>query len=231
MEKYGTVPKRFTKGWWEWFWEYYKIHVLAGAFVLLLAGVTIYQAVTKPHYDITVTYMGECSANESQLEQIDTELETVVPDVNGNGKTDVFFQVLTSGSQTQTSVGTSNDAEYTMAIETKKMFELQMGDSFVFVTNKAQMDGWYANELAQDMFTESDSWLTEENKSCERAEGLGEKYFVKVPNTSIFSEVGFATGEDLYVAVRVIRENEDKEQAEKIQSASFDAANYILRKR
>ena len=118
-----------------------------------------------------------------------------------------------------------------MAIETKKMFELQMGDSFAFIVNKAQMNGWYANELAQGMFSEADSWLSEENKACERAEGFGEKYFVKIPTPNIFTDADFAKDEELYIAVRVIRENEDKEKAEAIQKASFDAANYILMKR
>ena len=32
-EKYGTVPKKFTSAWWEYFWDYYKWHTIATVFV------------------------------------------------------------------------------------------------------------------------------------------------------------------------------------------------------
>ena len=27
MEKYGVIPKKFTAAWFEYIWEYYKIHI------------------------------------------------------------------------------------------------------------------------------------------------------------------------------------------------------------
>lgn len=228
MEKYGTMPKRFTKEWWDWFWEYHKIHVLVIGFILFILGVTVYQAVTKTNYDTVVSYMGMYSANETQYENIEKSLEEVVPDVNENGKTDVLFQVFAAGLG---NTGNMQDGEYKMAIETKKTFELQMGDTFVFIADETQMNTWYAYELIQDMFLPADDWLSEENKSCERAEGEGENYFVKLPAENLLAENKFAQNEELYIAVRVIRENEDKEKAEAGQYAGKYAANRILSKR
>ncbi len=226
MEKYGTVPPRFTKGWWDWFFEYYKLHVLAAAFVLCITGITIYQVATKVNYDITVTYIGSSTPNEQQQNEISEKLAEVIPDVNGNGKKQVFFQILTSPN----SEAKNTDAQYTMAIETKKMVELQVGEAFMFITDKEQIDTWYAQGM-EDIFSDADEWLDEENKSLERCEGKGEKCFVKIPADNIMTDAGFAAGEELYVAVRDMREKEDTEEKKATQKASFDAANYILKTR
>ena len=57
MEKYGTVPKRFTKAWWEYFWEYYKLHVIVSVVVISMIGISAHQLLTNPKYDVTVTYV------------------------------------------------------------------------------------------------------------------------------------------------------------------------------
>lgn len=225
MEKYGTVPKKFTKGWWEWFWEYYKIHVIAGAFVLLAGLITVYQFATRVDYDITVTYIGKCTAAEKQINKISEELEEVILDVNGNKKKDVMFQVMT------TSDAEVQNAQYTMAIETKKMIELQMGETFLYIINKEQMNNWYENGLAQDTFVPADEWLNDENKTCERAEGEGSAYFVKLISPNILTDAGLEADEELFVGVRAVRETDEEKEAEAALISSCDAANYLLAKR
>ena len=36
MEKYGVKPQRFTKAWFEYVWDYYKIHIIDLVFLGLL---------------------------------------------------------------------------------------------------------------------------------------------------------------------------------------------------
>lgn len=225
MEKYGTVPKKFTKGWWEWFWEYYKIHVIASAFVLLAGLITVYQFATRVDYDITVTYIGKCTAAEEQINKISEELEEVILDVNGNKKKDVMFQVMT------TSDAEVQNAQYTMAIETKKMIELQMGETFLYIINKEQMNNWYENGLAKDTFVPADEWLNDENKTCERAEGEGSAYFVKLISPNILTDAGLEADEELFVGVRAVRETDEEKETEAALISSCNAANYLLAKR
>ena len=47
-EKYGVVPKRFTREWWDYFWMYYKWHTIAIAFVIIAVTVTIVQKINAP---------------------------------------------------------------------------------------------------------------------------------------------------------------------------------------
>ena len=46
-EKYGEVPPKFTKKWWEYFWDYYKWHVIITVVAVLIASVTIVQCATR----------------------------------------------------------------------------------------------------------------------------------------------------------------------------------------
>ena len=46
-EKYGEVPPKFTKKWWEYFWDYYKWHVIITVVAVLIASVTIVQCATS----------------------------------------------------------------------------------------------------------------------------------------------------------------------------------------
>ena len=50
-EKYGEVPPKFTKKWWEYFWDYYKWHVIITVVAVLIASVTIVQCATRPKYE------------------------------------------------------------------------------------------------------------------------------------------------------------------------------------
>lgn len=224
MEKYGTVPKKFTKAWWEWFWTYYKIHTCAAVLAIAAIAVTIYQEKTKIDYDLYITYAGDSVSADGQSALIAGDFATSIPDVNQNGSTDVCFTIITN-AESETGIGGKN-AEYTAAIETKKTVELQMGDSFVFIINKYQMDRWYTGGLAQGTFVESKEWLVTE--TCEKPDGEAADYFVKLPKNNPLSNAGFAENEDLYIAVREIREDEDEDAAKAAQKAAFSAAAYAV---
>lgn len=226
MEKYGQVPKKFTKEWWEWLWEYYKLHICVTLVVLFATGLTIYQVKTKIHYDLYITYMGTSMPIEGQTSAIEDEWNSILPDVNGNGKTEVFFQTMTDLGENASSVLGGQSVEYTAAIETKKTVELQMGESFVFIISKHQMDTWYAHGLTDDVFVPSDVWLS--NKDVEKAPDAAANCFVKLPEGNPLEKNGFAADEELYIAVRSIRDNEDEDEVKKIQQAAFTAADYAV---
>ena len=58
MEKYGEIPKRFTKKWWEYFWDYYKIHTIATIAIVVAVASTISQCVNKIDYDLSLVTTG-----------------------------------------------------------------------------------------------------------------------------------------------------------------------------
>lgn len=222
MEKYGKVPPRFTKDWWEWFFEYYRVHIIAAAFAAFLVGVTVFQFTTRINYDVTVTYICETMPDETAQKKVADKLAEAVFDVNENGKTEVLFQAMLSSRD-----GVQN-AEYTAAGETKKMLELQAGETFLFAACGSQVKSWENNGLLEGIFSPADSWLSEEDKTLSRAEGVSGKYFVKLPEDNLIKEF-FGDNEDIYVAIREIRDKEDKQKAEKMRDAGVMAAQYLLK--
>ena len=58
-EKYGTVPKKFTKEWWSWYWMYYKWHTIGVIFALFLVFLTFMESLTAEKYDLTLDVI-EC---------------------------------------------------------------------------------------------------------------------------------------------------------------------------
>ena len=89
MEKYGTVPKRFTKLWWEYFWDYYKWHTISVAFVSILILVTAVQCATQVKYDMTITVAGDKYLSEDIQSQLSGELGEVIEDCDENGERNV----------------------------------------------------------------------------------------------------------------------------------------------
>ena len=222
MEKYGTVPKKFTKEWWEYFWDYYKWHVIIGAVLLAMITVTAVQLVTKIKYDAVVTYIGTAVYSEDAQKEIADSFAQITDDVNGNGKKDVQFQIISTAS----SKSALENPQYTMAIETKTIFEIQTGESFLFIMDAEQVQKIYENGIADGLFIPVEDWLEEINSEVEPADGAAGDYFVKLPTNAFFKNYEFECG-DIYVGVRKIRENEDEISA-KEQIAAFKLANYLL---
>ena len=69
-EKYGEVPPKFTKKWWEYFWDYYKWHVIITVVAVLIASVTIVQCATRPKYDMNVVYAGHMNYSEEEINKL-----------------------------------------------------------------------------------------------------------------------------------------------------------------
>ncbi len=220
MEKYGEIPKRFTKEWWSYFWDYYKWHVIGGAVALAMIIITAVQLMSKVAYDEIVTYIGEASYSDSAVGDIADSLAEIIPDVNNNGKNDVGFQVL----QMAKSASGAENPQYTAALETKKTFEIQFGEGFVFLLDKDRVDNLTATGLAE-AFMPADEWMSK-NKSGKANETVG-TYFVKLKSNKFFSERGFET-DDIYVGVRALRADEKDEADKKTLDAAINIAEYLI---
>lgn len=212
MEKYGTIPKRFTKAWWEYFWEYYKWHVIIALVAGSMIAITAYQLLSKIDYDITVTYIGSAKYDEDSEIKISEALEEVADDVNQNGKTDVKFQNLSVRSINS---GVES-AQYTMATEMKKTLELQSGESEIFILDKEQVLSVYEMNIANGLFIPAEEWATGEH---EAAPGEASAYFMKIDN-SFLEENGFYT-DDIYIGVKAVEFTDEQVAAKK-------TADYIL---
>ena len=89
MERYGTVPKKFTKDWWPYFWDYYKWRVIGIALAIVIIVVTCVQCATREKYDFHILYTGRMTFSDNHVETIQNALNERIEDVDGDGKTNI----------------------------------------------------------------------------------------------------------------------------------------------
>ena len=227
MEKYGTIPPRFSKDWWSYIWDYYKWHIIGGGVAAVLIGVTAVQCATQTHYDMTVTYAGAAGCTDEAQARVSEIFQETVGDVNGNGKKEVLFQALKlSSSEDQV-----QDAQYEMAMQTKLMLEIQAGESFLFLFSPERAEQMFANDGAEGFFVPVSEWYSGTLSEEEQTAGSMTGYAVCLKAPAVLENAGFDCGE-VYLAIRNLRSDEEKEKnlenAKQQQQASIQAATMLV---
>lgn len=222
MEKYGQIPPRFSKAWWEYYWYYYKWQTIGIAFVLLLLVITLVQCANKVHYDLQITYAGERVYTEQSIEALTSAMEQEIDDVTGNGKNDILFQQLTIAKE-----GTDNAAtEYNYAMATKLDLEFQSTDTYLFLFSGEQVNRMLDRQYAEELFEAVDVWAAKPVDAAITSKKKGTAYAVSLADNAYLNSLGF-TGDDLYLAVRKMPAS-DKKKAQQNYHNAVRLANVIL---
>lgn len=225
LEKYGTVPKKFTKKWWEYFWDYYKWHTIGTAFALMLIGITIHQYATQIHYDAAITLSGGYGLNEALMERVELDLASVIDDSNGDGEKHVILQQLINPPVAE---GQVKDAQYEMAIATKVMVEFAAGESCTYFLSKDEVNK-YLNDSANDgFFIPVEEYVTVMPDKSRLMSARGTAYAVNLGECRFFTERGIDASE-YYLMIRNPRYNEvgDEKALARTENARKIAA-YIM---
>ena len=84
QEVIDTAPKTLNKKA-ENFWYHYKMHTIAGIFVLIIASVTIYDFVTRINPDISIPFSTTAMVGVDAQMNFDLMFSELVEDYNGDG--------------------------------------------------------------------------------------------------------------------------------------------------
>lgn len=201
-EKYGVVPKRFTKAWWEYFWMYYKWHTIAAVFIILAITVTIYQKVTAPRYDLTLTYAGGYAFTEETQSSLTKELTPLIDDVNKDGEKLLYFSVL--------SLADSNDPQYEMAMQTKLQLALSADEAYIYILDEAQAKQLVTDSMETCVFAPLKDWYGKDLPDgvlCAGDEGVG----LPLSENSLFEKLGIKS-DNMYLLIRYAPRDDQKEQ-------------------
>lgn len=201
MEKYGEVPPRFTKKWWEYFWYYYKWHVIITAAAVIIAAVTITQCINRPRYDMTMVYAGHMNYSDNQREKMQEVMSPYVSDVDGNGKSAVFFQPL------MFSDGAGNE-DYDYAIQTKLDLTFVDDYTFIYLMDEIEAKLYMQRDKVDDMFENTNLYAEGTDAEIIRAEN-GNGYAVSLKNSKLLKDNGIYC-DDVYVLVRKNTEKDEK---------------------
>ena len=212
MEVYGQKPKRFTKEWWEYFWDYYKLHTIAGVFLLFILVISISECAHKIDYDLQVDYISEHQISDRSVTALTELIEKNIDDINENGKNQAYVTVLDMGEDA--------DPQYTQAIYTKYSVEAGYTESFVFLVSKK-----YADILSEeDIFEKSENWTSAPSYNG---------YCISLDNCAVLKEIGIDTS-DLYLGIIRLRDREKEAEREKklpYQRNGIKFAKFLIDKR
>lgn len=220
MEKYGEVPKRFTRGWWEYMWYYYKWYAAGILAVVLFVGITVGQCVTREKFDATITYAGDMVFSENNIAKIEENLAPAMEDINGDGKANLKFQQINF-------VNANNSAGYDSAMQTRLDAELQAGDTYVYLVSKDMANTWINRDMGDmEVFSPAEEWLGREVPPELAITRNDKTYAVKVTDSPLLRSSD-VIHEDLYLMVRPLYDADNTEKAQ-ARRVAIKAANAII---
>lgn len=215
-EKYGVIPKRFTREWWDYFWTYYKWHTIAILAIIIAVSGTVYQKVTAPKYDLVLTYAGEKYIQDDTKAEIEKKLEPLCDDVNGNGERLLDFLTM---DFTQQSL---KDPQYAYAMEMKLQLSLAEDDAYIYIFDKSIIDRFAGENEKYETFAQLDEWL---DAPADEA-SIYKNVAVSLENNKLFSELGMDMT-DSWLLIRY-KPREDQKKQESGYKAAINLANAIL---
>lgn len=220
-EKYGTVPKKFTQDWWEYFWMYYKWHTIAVVFIVLLIAITVYQNITAPKYDLTLTYAGELVFSDEFSESLEKNLSPLCKDIDENGESSLMFSQLNISLD-------SGDPEYTMAMSTKLQLSLSEDETYIYILDKDIAEVYVGEDEQDCVFAPVDNWLkTDLKDDTAFFSAHGKNYGIPIELCSAFNEINSDIS-DKYLFIRYYPRKDQKKQLEGYKAA-IDLANEMLK--
>lgn len=205
MEKYGTVPQKFTHDWWEYVWMYYKIHIIVVAVIMFFALTTLYQYLTRTEYDMTISYMDKMTFSEETKVKLTELISPRIDEMTGNENIDILYmQYIYNPSDNEKQEVMPMD---NYAMQMKFVAELQAGDGDIYLIRKDDVAAisYYAECFADvkefvDGNYEDDFVIKDET---------GRPYAYSLKNCSAFSDAEYDYS-DLYILVRSLTEHNAK---------------------
>ena len=217
-EKYGTIPKKFTKEWWEYFWDYYKIHTIAIAFIFIAVVSTIYSVLTSPKYDLFITYTASEFIDDAQEQKLTEYINERIEDIDANGKTTTNIQQYVFSYN-------SYDAQYISAMISKLHIDFVNDDTMLFIFSDDKKDYLIGTPELDGAFENVNKWAPDISTD-ELLYKDGEACAVSLKNSKKLKEMGIECDE-LYIAVRNFSTND--QTALKRLEASKIIANELLK--
>ncbi len=216
-EKYGEIPPLFTKKWWEFFWDYYKIHTIVVVCILLAIGITIHQVSTRVEYDINVVIGTYSHITDESLATLRSGIEEHMEDVDNNGEKNAL--VVYNGFSDEVEQG-----EYTRVLEARFMLNLQEDNSFVFIVDKK------ASSMLLDLDYCDEMYLNAGELGQADVEGLKDRngicYGIPLKDSTILKESNINC-DDLYL---VLRKNFKEDQlTKKAFDTSLNLAKELIK--
>ena len=112
----------------QFFFDYYKVHLGVGAFILAFFIIGIYELTHVPKFDMQITFFAQdMRISENVLKSLEAELEELDIDLNEDGKVDVGITPLIKTVGQNGASGEFNEVAYA---------EITIGNSVIMITDE-----------------------------------------------------------------------------------------------
>lgn len=204
---------------WENFWYYYKWHTIALIFVIILAGYTIRDAVTKVNYDFNIDIIGSAALPFESTDKISQALEKsgAVADNYSDGKINVLTGLISVPAKGETTDGTQ---------EQVAQVKLAVGESVVIITDERYMKGFSDSGVYGDITSVADKAQIPQDRRYLSPDGkvMG----VKLDGCKFFADMGLNT-DGLYITKRIANKDAKKDEQKMKEYNNADSViEYIL---
>lgn len=179
-----------TKDWKNYYWYYYKAHILAVIGLILTITICVSQCVSKVEPDYYVLFYSDMYIIDQALDDITNDFESVSEDVNGDGE--VHVQAINCSYSKHDSMAASKANQ--MAV-----MQIQSSDACLWILDDAGVEQ-FSKKSDLDLFTEVDSddyfvdaSLLEKSNSFNNLLKQSEKdFYIYVRKSSDNKSVGFS---------------------------------------
>ena len=203
MAEKFEVPKRFSKDWWAYIYEYYKYHILAAVLVLVFLIYIVNNIINPVRYDANVVMAGDVYVSDEQSQKLESVLAELAGDIDGNGKKSIYLLNIFLSSD-----GSNTDVQLEMAYRQKLSIEMFVEDNMIFILDSAVALQYL--EQSEEAFFETKDWAGDFGGKL--LSHNGKDYGVSLENNSFLKECGI-DGSDLYLVIKnteILKKNNEE---------------------
>ena len=185
-----------TKDWKNYYWFYYKWHILGGLFLAVVIAICTAQCATKANPDTYVIFYSDIYVMDQALEEITDELSQYGKDTNGDEKVEIQAINCTYSLAQPETKGPANQ---------RAIMQMHSTDAPIWIMDEAGVKT-FVEESDMDLFVKLD----------------GEPYFLeasKITASEALSHLVEESGREYYI---YFRNTEDKEASEMAMDMMID---------
>ena len=191
-EKYGEVPPRFTKKWWEYFWDYYKWHTVTVICIIAAIVLTVVQIKNREEYDLNILVGTYSHMTTESVESLTNELEEKINDVDANGESNIML--LYNGFSDSV-----EQTEYDSVMKARFSLYLQEDTSFIFIVDEQGSQLLLDIDYCDEMYVPSSELVSNTDGGLKGADGV--VYGIPLKNSTLLKKHKI-NGENLYLILR-----------------------------
>lgn len=201
-EKYGEIPKKFTKDWWEYIWDYYKVHILVIVAIMLLIIFGYNQQRNMEKYDFNVNFIDNSYMLETEFDLLKNTINELIDDTDQNGVKSTLIQEFPISDATE-------DPQFTQAILSKLQLQFVTQDTMLYIFDKDTSKYIFNSQDYQEAFMPVDEWLETDVTNDLLYTYNGVSRAVSLKNSSLLKNSSILD-KDLYIAVRSFTTDDEK---------------------